>query len=72
MNKFTKKAYFKPATEVYAFDGDNTLMAGSPPVQPGGGGSGSVPSRLLKRTKTKNWKEPASFPAVSCGSKSNK
>ena len=39
MNKFTKKAYFKPATEVYAFDGDNTLMAGSPPVQPGGGGS---------------------------------
>ena len=42
MNKFTKKAYFKPATEVYAFDGDNTLMAGSPPVQPGGGGSGSV------------------------------
>ena len=27
---------------MYAFDGDNTLMAGSPPVQPGGGGSGSV------------------------------
>lgn len=39
---FKKKAYFKPVTEEYAFDGDNTLMAGSPAVQPGGGGSGSV------------------------------
>ena len=44
MNKteFKKKAYFKPATEVYAFDGDNILWGGSPVVQPGGGGSGSV------------------------------
>ena len=40
---FKKKAYFKPVTEEYAFDGDNNiLMAGSPAVQPGGGGSGSV------------------------------
>lgn len=37
-----KKVYIKPDGEVVVFDSDNTLMAGSPPVQPGGGGSGSV------------------------------
>ena len=41
-NEFKKKAYFKPATEVYAFDGDSMILAGSPPVRPGGDGGGSV------------------------------
>lgn len=41
-SKYMKKVYIKPDGEVVVFDSDNTLMSGSPAVQPGGGNGGSV------------------------------
>ncbi len=40
--EFKKKAYVKPAVEAVEVKADSRILAGSPAVQPGGGGGGSV------------------------------
>ena len=42
MNKETKKGYLQPSISVFGIDAESHLLAGSPTVQPGGGGGGSV------------------------------
>ena len=41
MNKETKKGYLQPSISVLGIDAESHLLAGSPLVRPGGGGSGS-------------------------------
>lgn len=38
MNKETKKGYLQPSISVLGIDAESHLLAGSPAVQPGGGG----------------------------------
>lgn len=39
MNKETKKGYLQPSISVFGIDAESHLLAGSPTVQPGGGGT---------------------------------
>ncbi|PDP60001.1 hypothetical protein CLI71_07665 [Prevotella intermedia] len=42
MNKETKKGYLQPSISVLGIDAESHLLAGSPTVQPGGGGGGTI------------------------------
>jgi len=42
MNKETKKGYLQPSISVLGIDAESHLLAGSPAVQPGGGGGGTI------------------------------
>ena len=42
MNKETKKGYLQPSISVLGIDEESHLLAGSPAVQPGGGGGGTI------------------------------
>lgn len=42
MNKETKKGYLQPSISVLGIDAESHLLAGSPAVQPGAGGGGTI------------------------------
>ena len=42
MNKETKKGYLQPSISVLGIDEESHLLVGSPAVQPGGGGGGTI------------------------------